>query len=237
MNNFDKTINFLIESKVRVFASFMVVLMAVIFCFCISNNLIKALELKIPYQVTMLQLYVPEIFFNNLKIGLFAGLFVSAPLLIYQFAKLKIKEMNLEKKKTLVKITSVLFGVSLLAILAAYFFFIPLQLVFFLGINHELSNLTLNLSSYISFCLATMFVSCLVFFVPVFYYLIKKNLFFSSKDLESLKKIMLYVSLGLSLLILSPPELVEFVIFAFVIHLFYVLMIYLTRRYGKKNGL
>jgi sec-independent protein translocase protein TatC len=237
MYKFDKIKASLLESKVRVIAASLVIICSIIFCFFFSDIIIKALENKIPYKIDILQLYVPEIFFNNLKIGIFAGLFISAPFLIYQFSKLKIKNISPEKKTTMVLIVSLFFGMSMVASLIAYYIFIPLQLFIFLGINYGLSTLTLNLSNYISFCLATVFFSCLLFYIPIFYYLIKENLFLNYQDLISLKKTMYYVAAGISLLILSPPEIIGFVIFAVIIYLFYMFVAYLTGKYGKKNGL
>lgn len=234
MIKFDKLMDFFAESKVRVITSVLVVAFSILLCFFFSNAIIKALEMKIPFEIELLQLYVHEVFLNNLKIGIFTGTFISMPFLIYQFSKLKIKNLTKENKTKLIKIVSAVFGTCIIGVLTAYYIAIPLQLFFLIGINTELSSLTLNLSAYIAFCLSTIIINCFIFLLPLIYFLLKKNLFFSSQELDKIKKPMLYVSGIMTLLILSPPEILAFCILSVLIYLFYIIIVNMVRKFKDK---
>ncbi len=225
---FIKTAKFELAISFVVFGTFLI--LALIF----SGSIILFFQNLVPFSISFSQTSPQEMFINSFKIAGFASLILSTPVFIYQLLKLKILEANKKQKIDLKKSLFISYTMTIIGIILACFVFIPLQLFFLLGLNLGIAEIDLGISEFIAFCLGSILTTCLILQLPVVYLLIKKNKFFTYKQIFSMRKKVLIFALSAAFLILSPPELLSLVMLSIIIIVFYFLILVLSKTYDLK---
>lgn len=195
-----------------------------------SGQIISLLQSRVPYRIIFSQTTPEEMLINILKLSLLTGSFLSFPFALYRLLKVKTQNYNKEKKKRLIKLSLLSTLMSCIGILCAYFITIPIQLFFLLGLSSELVEINLNISSYISFCLGSIFLACLAFHLPLIKMLSLKDQFYSQKEFQPLKRIIFALALTIALIILSPPALFSLLGLTLAIAIFYWLVALIIKK-------
>ncbi|EKE04758.1 MAG: Sec-independent periplasmic protein translocase [uncultured bacterium] len=154
-----------------------------------SGNIIKILQLQLPFTVNFLQSGPDEIFVASLRVATFIGLYLAFPVVAYQFARIKFDNKG-ENEKSFLILASVGFILFTFGILFAYYALIPSTLFFLLGFNSDVATASFSISKYVSFCLNTILIGGIIFESPVFLgILAKTNLITYEKLISSWKKV------------------------------------------------
>lgn len=175
--------------KVAICYSCLVLLVAFTMGLLFSGNIIKILQLQIPFTVQFLQSAPDEIFIASLRVATFFGLYLLFPFAAYQFARLKFDNKSEDKKLFLI-LASGGFILFTFGVLFAYYALIPSMLVFLLGFNSDVAVASFSISKYVSFCLNMILIGGIIFEIPVFLGVLAKTNFITyEKLISSWKKV------------------------------------------------
>lgn len=170
----------------------------------LSKNMVLLLEHKMPFEIDFVQLAPSEIFASCFKVSVFFALYFSLPFTLFSLGKKYSAKLNDIDSKYLVKLIAIGFGLFTAGILAAYYFFIPSSLFFFMGFNSSLAKVGISISSYTSYCLQTILFTGCMFELPVIYDFIKKTNCVTTKMLLTYWKPVLIASTIFSYILTSP---------------------------------
>lgn len=159
------------ELRLRIIKVLISVAVAAAIGYALSDPVLKLLA----RSVGQLYFFAPtEAFFTKFKVGLYIGLLIAAPVLLYHFWAFIGPALTARERRYSVSV--LFFGTVLLFIGASFGFFIvfPLGLKFLLSFGGSVLTPVINVSRYLSFLFWCVFGCGIVFQLPiVVYFLIK----------------------------------------------------------------
>jgi len=212
------------------------VLLGTVICYFFSLQILEFLE--VPIQKTLkgepLRFFsLMEPFITHIKIAVYAGIFFSVPVLLYQ-VWMFVSPGLLEKERkylfpfVLMGSLFFLFGAAL-----CYIVVLPYGTEFFLNFDPTLRS-TINIASYITFCIRLILAFGIVFQLPLILVLLSKIGFVTSVGLARKRKYA-YVLIFVAGAILTPPDPFTQCLLALPLIAMYELSVLLTRVFGKKK--
>jgi len=224
---FNAFINFIKRYKPEFIISLIAFIITFILSLSLSTQIIQFFKDQVPFNIRYIQVFPEEFILNIVKISTLSGLFFALPVILFQFIKLF---GDKARQTALKKLAICSYIASIIGVLFACFIAIPINLYFLLGINSRVAEIVFELSPFISFCLSSVFISVLVFQVPVIIWFSKKSEFFKYESLLKTKKQTLSAILILAIIIAVPPELLAFFILLAALLLAYAVLLYTVKR-------
>lgn len=174
-----------------------------------------------------------EPFIVHIKVAVYSGIFFSVPVILYQIW-LFVSPGLLEKERKY--LLPFIFMGSVFFLLGAslcYYIILPFGTEFFINFDPSLQS-TINIASYISFCIRLILVFGIVFQLPLILVLLSKIGLVSSKGLAEKRKYayVLFFIIGATL---TPPDPLTQTLMAGPLILMYELSVILTKAFGKKK--
>lgn len=156
----------LAELRTRIFLAIATVIVAIVIAFIFVNKIVYFLE--VPAQgAKFLQLSPGEYFFVSFKVAGYAGLLLSAPMILYQIIRFVLPGLKKSEKRL---VAPIVFGSSILfvaGIAFAYVALIPAALNFFITYGGDVVEQLWSIDRYFEFVLLLLFSTGLAFQVPV----------------------------------------------------------------------
>lgn len=173
-----------------------------------------------------------EPFLVHIKVSIYAGIFFSIPVILYQmwmFVAPGLLEKERKYVMPFITMGSIFF---LLGAALCYFVILPYGTEFFLSFDPSLKS-TINIASYVSFYISMTLVFGLVFQLPLIMVVLSRIGVVTSRGLAEKRKIAI-ILIFIVAAILTPPDPVTQTCMAIPLIIMYELSIYLTRIFGKK---
>ena len=175
-----------------------------------------------------------EAFMADLKIGLFGGLFVSSPFVIYQIWKFVSAGLNRNERKYALLFGPVSFIFFITGASFGYFIIIPIGLKFLLGYATEFMTPMIRVTDYISFIGGLSLAFGAVFELPLIILFLAKigvvnTAFLSSKRRHAIVIIFIVAAA------LTPPDLVSQFLMAVPLIILYEVGIIFSRFARRKT--
>jgi sec-independent protein translocase protein TatC len=192
-----------------------------------SQQLLLLLQRPMPARLIFIA--PTEAFFVNLKVALYAGLFLSVPLLLFQvwkFVAPGLYEHERQYSFPFLIISTVLF---LIGAIFAYAVILPTALHFLIAQGGELWQPNITLSNYLSFCMRLILASGLIFEFPVLMYFLAKVGVVTPEFLVKNRKYAVLAAFVISA-ILTPPDVFSQVLLALPLFLLFELSIFVAKR-------
>jgi sec-independent protein translocase protein TatC len=225
------------ELRWRLLKSIISVIVFMILCFLVSDEILeillypgKNIDPPVPLQVLKIQ----TVFIIKLEIALFAGIILSLPVIFYQLWQFLAPGLLKKERKLL----PVIVFFSVLCFLVggafAYFIIIPYALQFFLSLAPIDIENNIALDFYIGFLLRLIIVFGVVFELPMLSLILSK---FGLLTPQFMRKYRRYAIVGAFILgaILTPPDPTTQVLLAIPIILLYELSIYISYFFTTKR--
>ena len=166
------------ELRLRFIKSIFSIIIFSIFGYIFSDKIIELLiapvnNIDVSFQV----LKITSVFLVKISVSLVCGLFLSFPIIIYQFLKFILPAF--ERKITYDKIFLIIFLCLILFILGlffGYFILIPLSITFFssLSINLNFIQVNYTLENYLVYIIWILIISSMIFQLPFIVMLLNK---------------------------------------------------------------
>jgi len=218
------------QEGVRFLAVTICFILLFLFGLFISPWIIRQLQNVLPFTVEFLQLSPLEVLFNYIKIGFFFSFFITMPVFIYQFGKLKIEKDVFEQRINLLYFS---LGVALIifaSILLSYFFFYPWQITFLYGLNFDVAYFSSSLSAIVTTFILTIFVTVMLALLPLLRNLIKKSMLFNYATFVQYRKPVIAYSAIFSALIVLPMELMALCAVFLVFFFWYKILVNFSKK-------
>lgn len=192
-----------------------------------SQQLLLLLQRPMPARLIFIA--PTEAFFVNLKVALYAGLFLSVPLLLFQVWKFVAPGLYAHERQysfPFLIISTVLF---LIGAIFAYAVILPIALHFLIAQGGELWQPNITLSNYLSFCMRLILASGLIFEFPVLMYFLAKVGVVTPEFLVQNRKYAVLAAFVISA-ILTPPDVFSQVLLALPLFLLFEVSIFVAKR-------
>ena len=192
-----------------------------------SQQLLLHLQRPMPERLVFIA--PTEAFFVNLKVALYAGLFLSVPLLLFQVWKFVAPGLYEHERRysfPFLIISTVLF---LIGGIFAYVVILPIALHFLIAQGGELWKPTITLSNYLAFCMRLILAAGLIFEFPVLIYFLAKVGVVTPEFLVRNRKYAVLVAFTLAA-ILTPPDVFSQVLLAVPLFLLFEVSIFVAKR-------
>ena len=196
--------------------------------------LVKPLQKELPPDSLLIFTGLPEAFFVYLKLSLFAGLFLSFPVILWETWGFVAPGLYDHEKKYIfpfVIFSSILFAIGLCF---CYFVVFPFAFKFFMGYSSDIIRPLPSIKEYLSFSCKLLLAFGIIFELPVFILFLAKMGIVNEKMLRSQRK---FAILGIFVVaaVLTPPDVVSQVLMAVPLILLYEISIYVAKIFGKKS--
>jgi|GEM_PF-3221147 len=221
-------IKYISEHKRAVKHSLLVFIITFILGLGFSTGIIKLFQGRTPFEINFIQTIPSEIFILIMKVAVFFGLFLSFPVIAYYLVKSEFKKT--EDRKQLILTLLGGFFLFFIGVMFAYWIIIPVSLYILLGFNFNLAAININISSYISFCLLTVFVSGIVFELPVIIFILRKIDLLKSEIILKYWKYVVATAFLLPILVISN-ELFEILFYSVTMLLVYFLIVFIAKAF------
>ena len=197
--------------------------------------LIMPLKAVLPPGQKLIYTGLPDGFLVSLKIGLWGGVFLSAPLWLYQVWAFVAPGLYRSERK---KISGLTFSATLLLFLGAAFGYalvLPLAFKFFVGFSNDMLMALPDLKSYFALAMSLLLAFGLVFQLPLaILFLAGLGLVTSSLLTKGRKYAILLIFIVAA--ILTPPDVLSQILMAIPMMGLYELSIKLVARNEKKKA-
>jgi len=192
-----------------------------------SHHILRFLQRPLPTHLVFIA--PTEAFFVNLKAAFYAGVFFSAPLILFQVWKFVAPGLYAHERKyslPFLMLSTLLFVVGAAF---AYLVILPLALRFLIAQGGDLWKPNITLSNYLSFCMKLILAAGLVFEFPVLMYFLSKVGIVTPAFLSRNRKYALLAAFVVAA-IFTPPDVFSQILLAVPLYLLFEASIFVAKR-------
>jgi sec-independent protein translocase protein TatC len=197
--------------------------------------LVRPLTAVLPAGQRLIYTSLPDGFLVNLKIGLWGGVFLTAPWWLYQVWAFVAPGLYRSERRQVARLA---FSAAFLLFLGAafgYFLVFPLAFKFFVGFSNETLTAMPALGPYFSLAMALLLAFGLVFQMPlVILFLASLGLFEARTLIKGRKYAILIIFIVAA--VLTPPDVISQCLMAGPMLVLYELSVKLVARLEKKRA-
>ena len=228
------------ELRSRLIICIVAVLVGFVISYFFSEQLfdilVKPLQKELPPDSLLIFTGLPEAFFVYLKLSFFAGIFLGAPVILWEIWAFVAPGLYDQEKKYIfpfVIFSTILFVIG---IIFCYFIVFPFAFKFFMGYSSDLIKPLPSVKEYLSFSCKLLLAFGIIFELPIFILFLAKLGIVNEKMLRSQRK---FAILGIFCVaaILTPPDIVSQILMALPLLALYEISIYVAKLFGKKPNL
>ena len=192
-----------------------------------SQQILFFLQRPLPTKLVFIA--PTEAFLVNIKVALYAALFLSAPLILFEVWKFVAPGLYEHERRysyPFLIISTVLF---LVGGFFAYFVILPVVLHFLITQGGDLWKPTITLSSYLAFCMKLILAAGLLFEFPVLMYFLTKVGVVTPEFLVKNRKYALLAAFIIAA-VLTPPDVFSQILLAIPLFLLFEVSILVAKR-------
>ena len=221
------------ELRIRIIKSVFAIIFFTILSYIFSDNIIDVLIFPVrDTDVSFQVLKITSVFLIKIGISFVFGLFLSFPIILYQFLKFIIPAF--EQEISMLKLfLAILFCVLLFVIglLFGYYVLIPLSITFFNSLSLDLNFLSINytLENYLVYLIWILIISSSIFQLPFIIMLLNRMGIVSKEFLKGHRKHIIVLFFILAALF-TPPDPVSQLLVVIPLYILFEISILLTKK-------
>jgi sec-independent protein translocase protein TatC len=194
------------------------------------------LFLQRPMPTHLVFIAPTEAFFVNLKVALYAGIFLSTPLILFEVWKFVAPGLYEHERRYSLPFLLISTLLFLMGGVFAYLVVLPLALHFLIAQGGELWRPNITLSSYLSFCIRLIMAAGLIFEFPVLIYFLSKVGVVTPAFLVKNRKYALLAAFVVAA-VLTPPDVFSQVLLAVPLYALFEASIFVAKRVARHREL
>ena len=238
LNNDMTFLNHLLELRSRLIYVLISVFIFSLLGYYYSNEIINILLVPInDPSINIQALKITSIFMTKIMIGLFLGISISFPILVYNLLVFILpafeNKLNIKKISIIVLLSLLLFSFG---IVFGYKIIIPFSLSFFKSISlGVLNNVSLNytIENYLTYFLWILLICSTIYQLPIIIFILVRIKILSLDKLKKYRRYLIVIFFIISAL-LTPPDPISQLLVAVPMILLYELTIILISIFFKK---
>ena len=200
----------------------------------LSEILMRPLVASLPPKSTLIFTSLPEAFFTYLKVSLLGGIFLAAPVVLYQLWAFVSPGLYKNEKRYVVPFVlfSSIFFIG--GALFGYFVVFPFGFEFFLGFATEYIRPMPTIKEYFGFAAKLLFAFGVIFELPLFVLFLARIGLVNAKMMRKYRKyaiLMVFVASA----ILTPPDVMTQLMMAGPLLILYEISVWVASAFGRKG--
>lgn len=207
-------------------------------CYSVSDPLfrflVRPLEVTLPQGSFLTMLRVQEGFLTHLKVGLLGGIFVAAPVLLYQAWKFVAPGLYAHEKRYVWPFVTAASFFFFLGAAFAYWVVFPFGFQFLLAYAGGPIQATLSMEAYLTFATKLLLAFGLVFELPVVMWFLARMGLVSPQALSRGRGYALII-IFIVAAILTPPDVFTQTLMAVPLYILYEISIIVARVAGREK--
>ncbi len=224
------------ELRTRLILVLIVVGVAFLFSFAVSDQLLEFVVAPIKQSVDLLYFFSPhEAFMTKMKLSLVTGIILSLPVIFYQLWKFVSPGLYASEKQKVLPLVFLSTGLFLLGIAFAYYGIVPFALNFFLNFQTDFLVPLISIGSYISFFLSLILVFGAIFELPVILVGLVALGVVKTQFLKAQRKAAIVLIFVLAAILTPTVDLVTQLLLALPLWILFELSIWIGRQVEKKD--
>jgi len=229
----------LLELRKRLMRAFLIMVAGFLICWPFAEShifpfLFEPLVRSMPEGGTLIFTSPPEAFFTYMKISFVAGIFLTSPMVFYQFWAFIAPGLYKEEK---VYILPVALASALFFVLgAAFCYYVVFDFIFsfFMSYNQGFVQAMPKLNESLTFVLQLLLAFGIVFELPLVIFFLARLGIVTADMLRSFRRYAILLSFIVSAL-LTPPDVLSLFLMAGPVMLLYEISILIVAAFGKKK--
>lgn len=178
-------------------------------------------------------IYPAELLLVYFRVSFFLGLFVSAPVILYQTWRFLSEALRPGEKETFISFGAISYFLFLLGVLFGYFVVVPIALRFLLSFSSEYIRPLISVERYISFLTLFSFTFGIVFQLPLVIIFLTRVGIVNTVILSRNRRHIIVLNLIIAAL-LTPPDVFSQILLALPLILLYEISILLSWRFATR---
>jgi len=218
------------ELRSKIISVLLSVVVLTVICFIFIPHIMNFLEFPLRSAKVQLNYFTPyEKFVTYMKISFFAGLFITAPFALFQAGSFIYPALKKNERKYFFLFAFLIPMMFAVGIVFAYFILIPAAFRFFINFaSGDNVQPMWGIGEYFNLILSMLFISGVIFQVPLFLlFLIKIGVL----KVETLAKLRKYIIVLIAVLagIFTPPDMMSMILMSVSLYLLFELSIIIGR--------
>ncbi len=159
-----------LRNRVLICAGTLILTLAIGFTYALQ--LIQLFQSMAPKTIQFVQLTPGEVLISSLRVAFYIGIAAALPVILYNLLRFVLPGLNPGEKGMVT--WSVLGGTVLFlaGVVFAYFFVVPSALIFLVDYGQTVAKTQLSIENYIAFCSSLLFVTGIMFELPMVLFLL-----------------------------------------------------------------
>jgi len=221
------------ELRIRIIKSIFSIFVCTAIGYVFSDNIIELLILPVEnIDVSFQVLKITSIFLIKIGISLVFGLFLSFPIMIYQFLKFILPAF--EGKIHYTKILLIVFSCFILFVIGlffGYFVLIPLSITFFSSLSINLNSISVNytLENYLVYLIWILVISSSIFQLPFIIMLLNRLGIINREYLQNHRKHIIVLFFIIAAFF-TPPDPISQILVVVPLYILFEISILLTQK-------
>jgi len=175
-----------------------------------------------------------EAFVTYLKVSFFAGLFLAAPVIIYQMWKFVMPGLYPNERRYVLPFMTAACGFFLLGAAFAFFVAFPFGFRFFLSFTTERIQALPSMREYLSLCMSLIIAFGAAFELPVVMFFLARMGIVSHTTLARHRKYAVLL-IAIAAAVLTPPDVLSMALLGVPLYALFELSVLVTRFFGGKR--
>ncbi len=226
-------VDHLSELRTRIFWSLACWIAATAACYFYTPTLLALVRPLLGPKAELIFTAPTDAFFAYLTLAMVAGLFITAPILLYHIAMFVLPGLTRSERRWLLSMLPLSIALFLVGALFAYYVVLPITMTFFMSYATDDLHAQIKIDEFMGFVISMLLICGLMFQLPLVMLFLAQLGLIGSKGLSRHRRLALFVSFVIAAVATPTPDAMTCTVVALPLYLLFEFSLILMRITGK----
>lgn len=226
-------VDHLSELRSRIFWSLAWWITATTACYFYTPTLLALVRPLLGPQAELIFTAPTDAFFAYLSMAMVAGLFVTAPIILYHIAMFVLPGLTRSERRWLLSMLPLSIVLFLVGAMFAYFVVLPITMTFFMSYADQNLHAQIKIDDFMGFVISILLICGLMFQLPLVMLFLAQLGLIGSRGLARHRRMALFLSFVISAVVTPTPDAMTCTVVAIPLYFLFEFSLILMRITGK----